>query len=504
MNKSLVIVESPTKAKTIQNILGKDFKVVSTMGHIIDLPKSKVGIDVENGFKPSYVILKGRSAVLKEIKKEAKSAKKIYLATDPDREGEAIGWHIKERLPQAKNCLRVILHEITPQAIKDAFSHTEELDLNKVSAQQARRILDRLVGYFLSPLLWKKISRGLSAGRVQSVALRLIVDREREIQNFKPSEYWQIEANLEKLDTKESFSAKLNKVNGQDVEIDSGSRAQEIINDLQGKEFKVAEISEKEKRRFAPAPFITSTLQQEGFNKLKFITKKTMFVAQQLYEGIDLGVEETVGLITYMRTDSFKISPVFIENVRTHIEHDFGKEYVPEKPNVFKVKKSAQEAHEAIRPTSLERTPEKVKKYLTVEQYKLYELIYNRFVASQMKPAVFVAKSVKIQADKYEFSASGSRVLFDGFLKVYNISDDAEEDLNNLPQLNKDDVLKLLELTPSQHFTKPPGRYSESSLVKALEEDGVGRPSTYAPIIQTIVMRNYVNRQKGYFLKPLT
>jgi len=500
MSKSLVIVESPTKAKTIQNILGKDYKVISTMGHIIDLPKSKVGIDIENNFKPSYVILKGRSAIIKEIKKESKKAKNIYLATDPDREGEAIGWHIKERLPVDKECFRVILHEITPLAIKEAFTHHEALDMNKVSAQQGRRILDRLVGYFLSPLLWKKISRGLSAGRVQSVALRLIVEREREIENFKPEEYWQIEAKLKKQNLESSFIARLNKINNQEVKINAQNETTNIINDLKTKVFKIADINEKEKRRFAPAPFITSTLQQEGFNKLKFITKKTMFIAQQLYEGIDLGAGETVGLITYMRTDSFKVAPSFIESVREHIANSFGKDFVPESPNVFKVKKSAQEAHEAIRPSGLERSPEKIKKFLTPDQYKLYELIYNRSVASQMKPAVFLSKSVVISADNYEFSASGTKALFDGFLKVYKVSEEDEAGSENtLPDFSVGETLDLLELIPSQHFTKAPGRYSESSLVKALEEDGVGRPSTYAPIIQTIVMRNYVNRQKGYF-----
>ncbi|MDP8260438.1 MAG: type I DNA topoisomerase [Candidatus Gygaella obscura] len=501
MSKTLVIVESPTKAKTIQGILGKDVKTIPSMGHIIDLPQKQIGIEVEDNFKPTYTVLKGRAKVLQQIKKAAKDADKIYLATDPDREGEAIGWHLKEKLKLKKKYFRVILHEITKPSIKEAFAHPEELDLNKVKAQQTRRILDRLVGYFLSPFLWRKVARGLSAGRVQSVALRLIVERERKITEFKPKEYWQIEAQLNKKKGKGKFIAKLNKINGANYELQNETETKKVTDDIKNKDFKVVKVVLKQKKRYASAPFITSTLQQEAFNKLRFIAKRTMMVAQQLYEGIELPKDGSVGLITYMRTDSTRVYQPFIDHARNFIAEKFGKEYLPEKANYFKVRKTAQQAHEAIRPTSLEKTPDSIKEFLTHDQFRLYQLIYNRFLASQMNPARFNATSVVINVGIYEFSASGQILLFDGFLKLYNIEDDEKQDnnKNKLPVLSENELLDLEKLLPQQSFTKPPARFSESSLIKILEELGVGRPSTYAPIIQTLVIRSYVHRLRGYF-----
>ncbi len=503
--KSLVIVESPTKARTIGRILGDNFSVVSSMGHIIDLPQKELGVDIENGFAPHYVVISGRKKIAASLKKESKDKKKIYIATDPDREGEAIGWQIKERVFKGKKVSRVIFHEITPAAVSDAFKHPRDFDANMVEAQAGRRILDRVVGYFLSPLLWRKITRGLSAGRVQSVALRLIIEREREINNFLPQEYWEIEAELDK-DTRRKtqdtrpFVAQLEKIEDKKAEIKNKEEADSLVNDIKTKTFKVAEIKKTEKRRYPDAPFITSTLQQEAFNKLRFNATKTMIVAQQLYEGIDIGEENPTGLITYMRTDSPRVAPEAIKEVRSLIVKKFGKEYLPDEPNVYKVKKLAQEAHEAIRPALLSHSPESLKEYLSPEQYKLYELIYNRFVASQMMPAVYQVTSVNIQADKYLFVASGSTIVFDGFTALYSRdNNNGDKQKNIIPPLDNGEVLNLIGLAPSQHFTKPPPRYSDSSLVKALEEDGVGRPSTYAPIIQTLVLRDYVRRLKGYF-----
>ncbi|MBM3249402.1 MAG: type I DNA topoisomerase [Candidatus Omnitrophica bacterium] len=499
-DKSLVIVESPTKAKTIGKILGDNFKVVSSMGHVIDLPKKDLGVDVEKGFEPEYTVIQGRQKVMTSLKKEGKDKDTIYIATDPDREGEAIGWQIRERIFKGKKVLRVVFHEITPQAVSGAFKSPREFDPKMVEAQAGRRILDRLVGYFLSPLLWKKIARGLSAGRVQSVALRLITDREREIQKFIAHEYWEIEAKLCKAEEKdaEPFSAKLEKIEDKKAQIQNKEEAEALAADIRGQEFKVLEVKAGEKKRSAEAPFITSTLQQEAFNKLKFNATKTMIVAQQLYEGIDIGKSSPVGLITYMRTDSPRAAPEAIEELRGHIRHAFGKEYLPDAPNVYKVKKLAQEAHEAIRPTFVSYDPANLKGFLSPEQYKLYELIYNRFIASQMAPARYLSTSVDIAAGKYRFGASGSKLIFEGFMKVYNRNNDDKEK-NVIPALEKDELLKLASLTPSQHFTKPPARYSDSSLVKALEEEGIGRPSTYAPIIQTLIQRDYARRIKGYF-----
>jgi len=508
MSKNLVIVESPTKAKTIGKILGKDYSVVSCMGHVIDLPAKKLGVDVENKFEPQYVVIPAKKKLMAQLKKEAKGKEKIFVATDPDREGEAIGWQLKERVFKSKNILRVSFHEITPNAVGEAFKSAREFNIKMIEAQAGRRVLDRLVGYFLSPLLWKKLARGLSAGRVQSVGLRLIVERERQIQNFIPSEYWEIIASLFKKNVsgESSFSAKLEKIDGKKTEISNEQGAKGILEQLKDKEFKVLEIKKSEKKRYSSAPFITSTMQQEAFNKLRFNASRTMIVAQQLYEGIDIGEDNPVGLITYMRTDSPHVAPEAVNEVRAHIGRSFGKDFVPEKPNVFKAKKSAQEAHEAIRPSYVSRSPESLKSFLTSDQMRLYELVYNRFLASQMKPAEYLATSVDIGADKYTFVANGSHLLFEGFLAAYNTGDTDEkkeeeeqkDKKNVIPPLEKGEVLGLEKLTPSQHFTKPPPRYSDSSLIKALEEEGIGRPSTYAPIIYTIITRDYVRRIKGY------
>jgi DNA topoisomerase I len=509
MSKNLVIVESPTKAKTISKILGDDFKVISSMGHIIDLPAKKLGVDVEDDFKPDYTVIPGRKKIMAQLKKEGKGKESIYIATDPDREGEAIGWQIKEKIFKGKNVLRVSFHEITPHAVGEAFKNAREFDHQMIEAQVGRRVLDRIVGYFLSPLLWKKIARGLSAGRVQSVGLRLIVERERLIQKFVASEYWEIAAQLfkPKVSGESNFSAKLEKIDNQKAQIKDNQAAQMICGELADKEFKVIQVKKSKKNRYPPAPFITSTMQQEAFNKLRFNASKTMLVAQQLYEGINIGQDNPVGLITYMRTDSPNVALEAITEVRQHIERSFGKDFLPEKPNIFKAKKSAQEAHEAIRPSYIGRSPESLKSFLTHDQFRLYELIYNRFLASQMMPAEFLATAVDIAADKYLFVANGSHLVFEGFLAAYNkeeeeekeeADDEAEKAKNVIPPLEEGEVLALAGLNPSQHFTKPPPRYSDSSLIKALEEDGIGRPSTYAPIIYTIILRDYVRRIKGY------
>jgi len=496
---SLVIVESPTKARTISQILGADFSVIPSYGHLIDLPEKVLGVDMEKDFTPSYVVVEGRDKVISALKKESKNKESVYVATDPDREGEAIGWQIKDKLLKNKKIMRVVFHEITPSAVKEAFNNPHDFDLNMIEAQASRRILDRIVGYFLSPLLWKKIARGLSAGRVQSVALKLIVEREKETNKFVPQEYWEIEAELAKKSTNESFLAKLQKIEGKEAEIKNKQQTDSILHDLNNKLFMVSEIKKTEKKRYPYAPFITSTLQQDSFNKLRFNAGKTMMIAQQLYEGIDIGAVSPVGLITYMRTDSIHVAPEAIKEVRNLVAKKFGKDYLPEKPNLYKLKKHAQAAHEAIRPTLISRSPQSLSKYLTSDQYKLYELIYRRFIASQMNPARYLVTTVNITADKYLFSASGSVTIFEGFLAIYNVEADEEKGKNNIPVLEEGENLNLVKFLPSQHFTKPPARYSDSSLIKALEENGIGRPSTYAPIIQTLVLRDYARRIKGYF-----
>jgi len=498
-NKNLVIVESPTKAKTIGKILGEDFTVLSCMGHLIDLPKQDLGVDVDKDFEPEFVVIPGRKKTLAALKKEAKDKDKIYIATDPDREGEAIGWQIKERILKDKNVLRLTFHEITSQAVTQAFNQSRSFDMNMIEAQLSRRILDRLVGYFLSPLLWKKIVRGLSAGRVQSVALRLIIEREKEIRKFVPKEYWEIEARFSKPQEENIFTAKLNKIAGKEVRIPDETEAGRLSQDIKSRKFEVFDIRKGRKKRYPEAPFITSTLQQEAFNKLRFNATKTMIIAQQLYEGIEIGVAGPVGLITYMRTDSPRVAQEALKEVRELIAKEFGKDYLPETAYEYKVKKHSQEAHEAIRPATLGRHPESLKSFLTPEQYKLYELIYNRFIASQMSAAEYATTALDIRSGEYSFLASGSSLVFAGFTAVYS-KDNGTEDKpkEQIPELEKGQQLQLHEVTPSQHFTKPPSRFSDSSLVKALEEDGIGRPSTYAPIISTLLLRDYVRRLKGY------
>ncbi|TBR17178.1 type I DNA topoisomerase, partial [bacterium] len=497
--KFLVIVESPTKAKTISKILGEEFKVVPSMGHLIDLPKKKLGVDIEGGFKPEYSIIHGRQKVLTGLKKDAKSKEMIYIATDPDREGEAIGWQLKDRVFKGKKIQRVVFHEITSQAVKEAFANPRDFDLNMVEAQTGRRILDRIVGYFLSPLLWKKIVRGLSAGRVQSVALRLIIERERQINSFIPQEYWEIEADLKKnLKDSVVFTAKLDKEDDKKIQIKNKDEADKIVSSLSQEKFEVVDVKNSKRSRYPDPPFITSTLQQESFNKLRFNATKTMIVAQQLYEGIDIGQDAPVGLITYMRTDSVVVAQEAIVHVRDLILKKYGKDYLPETPPVYKSKKHAQAAHEAIRPTSVLLNPDSLKDFLSQEQYKLYQLIYDRFLASQMSCAQYAVSSVTIKAGKYLFNASGSNLVFDGFSAVYSKNEEDKEK-KILPLMEKDEVLELLKLIPSQHFTKPPARFSDSSVVKILEDEGIGRPSTYAPIISTLILRDYIRRNRGYF-----
>ena len=501
MPKSLVIVESPAKANTINKILGKNFVVTSSMGHVVDLPGSKMGIDIEKDFEPNYIAIPKKKKTITELKKAAKDKDKIFLATDPDREGEAISWHLYNLLGKKKNIKRVVFHEITKSAIEEAFKHPGDIDVNKVDAQQTRRILDRLVGYSISPLLWRKVGRGLSAGRVQSVAVRMIVDRENEIRAFVPKEYWDIEAHLKKHTV---FTAKLNKIDGKKAEVYDKKHTEDIVSELKKEEFIVSDVQKKEKRKYAQPPFTTSKLQQDAFNKLRFSASKTMRIAQQLYEGLEIGEEGNEGLITYMRTDAVRLSKDSMDAARKYILDKYSKEHLPHVPNKFKSKKSAQEAHEAIRPSLPLREPKAINKYLTEDQLKLYTLIWNRFISSQMSPAVFSVVTVDVKAGRFLFRAQGSQKVFAGFSVVYEEYEekkekDDKEEKKILPSLVVGDKPELIKLDPSQHFTKPPGRFSDASLVKALEEYGIGRPSTYAPIIYTIAARNYVRRREGYF-----
>jgi DNA topoisomerase-1 len=501
--KLLVIVESPAKSKTINKILGSKYKVMASMGHLIDLPPDRMGIDFENGFKPEYTVIKGRNKYLKELKDEAKTAKAIYLAADPDREGEAICWHIKNQLGKKDiEIYRVRFEEITERAIKDAMEHKGEVDMNKVNAQQARRVLDRIVGYSISPILWRKISRGLSAGRVQSVAVRLIVERENEIKNFKPEEYWGVDVLLKKKKIADKFKAKLLKYKGEKAHVPHKAEADRIVNDLKGEKFIVTDISRKEKKSYCRSPYTTSLLQQDAFNRLNFSASKTMRIAQELYEGIELGDEGSVGLITYMRTDSVRISEDAVKDVRDYIRKTYGEKYCPPSPPVHKSKKRAQEAHEAIRPTLPLRPPESIKHFLSADEFKLYSMVWKRFVSSQMENAVYSVLAVNIDAGEYTFRAGGADLIFDGFLRVYKgeeAVETVEEGMERIPTLEKGEELDLLDIIPEQHFTKPPSRYSDATLVKELEERGIGRPSTYAPIIRTIIDRNYVKRERRYF-----
>lgn len=499
MSNTLVIVESPAKAKSIGKFLGKKYSVKASMGHVRDLPKSQFGVDVEKGFEPKYITIRGKGDTIKELKNAVKKADTVLLASDPDREGEAIAWHLQKLLEDKnKNFFRIEFNEITKQAIQNAVKHPRQIDYKRVNAQQARRILDRIVGYNLSPLLWRKVKKGLSAGRVQSVAVRLICDREEEIQNFVPEEYWSLIGKFVK-ENKSPFEAKLHKVDGKKAEIPSEDRMREILKELEGASYQVAKISRREKSRQPAPPFITSTLQQEAYRKLNFTARKTMMVAQQLYEGLDLGKEGHSGLVTYIRTDSTRVSTSAQEEARDYISAKFGADYVPKTPRQIQAKGRSQDAHEAIRPTSVMREPDVIKGFLSNDQYKLYKLIWSRFVASQMAAAIIDTTSVDIAAGRYVFRATGSIVKFPGFMQVYIESkDDADKDKDAeklLPELTEGDNLALRSLSPKQHFTQPPPRYSDATLVKALEEKGIGRPSTYAPIVETVIKRGYVVRE---------
>ncbi len=496
---TLIIVESAAKAKTLGKFLGKNYRIKASVGHVKDLPKSKLGIDVENDFEPRYITIRGKGDVLKEIKDESQKASKILLATDPDREGEAIAWHLQTamKIPDGSAC-RIEFNEITKDAVKNAIKKARPIDMNRVNAQQARRILDRLVGYNLSPLLWSKVRKGLSAGRVQSVAVRLICEREEEINNFQPVEYWTMEAIL--ADSKKSaFNARVALYNNEKLEIKSQQEKDGIAEALNLAKLKVSKVEQKEKRKRSNPPFITSTLQQEASKRLNFYAKRTMRVAQELYEGLSIGKEGTVGLITYLRTDSTRVSSVAQAEALDFIESFYGKEYAPDQPNEFKSRKSAQDAHEAIRPSSVYRTPQSIKDYLSRDQYRLYKLVWERFIASQMTPAVFDTIAVDIEAGDYGLKASSSRLKFSGYKKVYNDSEE-EEIKNPIPALKKGQPVALKELKAEQHFTQPPPRFTEASLVKLLEEKNIGRPSTYAPIIDTILRRYYVERQNKNFV----
>ncbi|RJQ44094.1 MAG: type I DNA topoisomerase [Nitrospiraceae bacterium] len=500
--KSLLIVESPAKVKTISKFLGKDFVIKASIGHVKDLPKSDLGVDVDKDFAPTYVVIEGKEKVMKDLKKAAKTADMVFLGPDPDREGEAIAWHIAEELNgDSGKVYRVEFNEITEKAVTEAMKHPRKINMNLFDAQQARRVLDRLVGYKLSPLLWRKVRRGLSAGRVQSVALRLVVDREREIGAFQSEEYWSITATLEAQEPPQ-FEAKLIQIGDLKAEIKNGEQAQGILDDVQGKGFVVQKIEKKKRRRSPAPPFITSTLQQDASRKLRFTAKKTMMIAQQLYEGIELGEEGSTGLITYMRTDSVRTAAEAQKESREFITKQYGKDYVPDKPPVYKSKKAAQEAHEAIRPTSVYRTPSAVKKFLEPDQYKMYKLIWERFVASQMESAQLEQTSIDIRADKYIFRATGTVVIFQGFMTLYTeATDNGKEEEGLLPQLSEGDALKTIAVTPKQHFTQPPPRFTEATLVKELEARGIGRPSTYATILSTIQDRKYTEKTEGKF-KP--
>ncbi|MDT1120353.1 type I DNA topoisomerase [Bacillus altitudinis] len=497
----LVIVESPAKAKTIERYLGKKYKVKASMGHVRDLPKSQLGVDTEHDFEPRYITIRGKGPVLKELKTAAKKAKKVYLAADPDREGEAIAWHLAHSLDLdlSSDC-RVVFNEITKDAIKDSFKHPRMINMDLVDAQQARRILDRLVGYKISPILWKKVKKGLSAGRVQSVALRLIIDRENEINEFKPEEYWTIDGTF--LKGKESFEASFFGVNGKKHPLKTKEDVKEILSKLKGSKFSVEKVTKKERKRNPAVPFTTSTLQQEAARKLNFRAKKTMMIAQQLYEGIDLGKEGTVGLITYMRTDSTRISNTAIEEVSAFIDQTYGKNFLNTTKRTAKKNENTQDAHEAIRPTSTLRKPADVKHVLSRDQLRLYKLIWERFVASQMAPAVLDTMSVDLENNGLTFRANGSKVKFPGFMKVYveGKDDQLEEKDKMLPDLKEGDTVLSKDIEPEQHFTQPPPRYTEARLVKTLEELGIGRPSTYAPTLDTIQKRGYVALDNKRFI----
>jgi DNA topoisomerase I len=501
MSEFLVIVESPAKAKTIERYLGKKYKVKASMGHIRDLPKSQMGVDTENNYDPKYITIRGKGPILKDLKTAAKKAKKIYLAADPDREGEAIAWHLAHSLNVdiSSDC-RVVFNEITKDAIKESFKHPRPINMDLVDAQQARRILDRLVGYNISPLLWKKVKKGLSAGRVQSVAVRLIIDREKEIKAFEPEEYWTISGEL--LRGKDIFEASFYGINGKKAELKSEQDVQDVLKQMVGNKFQVDSVTKKERKRNPAPPFTTSSLQQEAARKLNFRAKKTMMIAQHLYEGIDLGKEGTVGLITYMRTDSTRVSEVAQTEAAGYITSTYGEEYLKEEQRKEKKQTNSQDAHEAIRPTSTLREPNSVKEFLSRDQFRLYKLIWERFLASQMAHAVMDTMSVDLQNGEVTFRATGSKVKFPGFMKLYveGTDDQVEERENMLPDLREGDEVFKKDINPKQHFTQPPPRYTEARLVKTLEELGIGRPSTYAPTLDTIQKRGYVTLDNKRFI----
>lgn len=496
MSSKLVIVESPSKAATIKKYLGKGYTVLASMGHIIDLPKSQIAIDFENNYEPKYITIRGKGDLVKALKKEAKNADKIYLATDPDREGEAISWHLANLLEIDKNSdCRITFNEITKKAVSAGIKNPRPIDLDLVDAQQARRVLDRIVGYKISPILWKKVKKGLSAGRVQSVATKLICDRENEINQFVPSEYWSLDASL--IKGKKKIKAKFYGKNNKKLDLKDEKTTQKIYSEIENSPFVVSNIKEVPKKKSPEPPFITSTLQQEASRKYNFTTLRTMQAAQQLYEGINIKGKGQIGLITYMRTDSLRIADDARMDAEKYIKEKFGDEFYPSSPRIYKTKKNAQDAHEAIRPSYADIHPEEIKASLSADQYKIYKLIWERFMASQMTDAIYDTVSVTIDADKYNFKASGSSVRFAGFTLVYTESRDEGEDKEiKLPPLSEGEELKLDSLSPEQHFTQPPSRYTEASLIKILEEKGIGRPSTYAPTITTIIARGYVNRTK--------
>jgi len=503
-NKTLVIVESAAKAKTIGKLLGQKYKVKASVGHVRDLPKSKLGVDIESGFSPQYITIRGKGSIIKEIREESEKSDRVLLATDPDREGEAIAWHLSKviNLPESAKC-RIEFNEITKEAVTKAVKEPRAIDLDRVNAQQARRVLDRLVGYSLSPLLWSKVRKGLSAGRVQSVAVRLICEREKEIENFKSEEYWSIEAVLAPSN-KPAFTAKLHSVNGKKPVIPDQATADSLVRRIKSAPLSVERIDLKERRRKALPPFITSTLQQEAAKRLGFTSSRTMRIAQELYEGINIGAQGTVGLITYIRTDSTRVSSESQNEARNYIQETYGSSYVPDQPNIYKSRKSAQDAHEAIRPTSVYRRPEDLKHSLSRDQYRLYQLIWSRYVASQMAAAVYDTLTVDVAGDKMILRASSSQIKFAGHLAVYEDKEDKEDtdkakNKSDIPPLVEGEAVIVKDVIPEQHFTQPPPRYSEASLVKLLEEKNIGRPSTYAPIIETIIKRGYVERKAKQF-----
>ena len=505
MAKYLVIVESPAKVNTIKKFLGSNYEVMASNGHVRDLPKSQMGISPENDFEPKYITIRGKGEILAKLRKEAKKAEKIYLATDPDREGEAISWHLSQALNQdPKKMYRITFNEITKQAVKNSIKQAREIDMNLVDAQQTRRILDRMVGYRISPVLWKKIKRGLSAGRVQSAALRIIADREEEIAAFVPEEYWSLDTKLLQEGSKKPLTAKFYGTDKEKIEITSQAQILQIQKDLENASYKVADIKKGERTKKAPLPFTTSTLQQEASKVLNFSTQKTMRLAQQLYEGVEVKGQGTVGLITYLRTDSTRVSEEAQSAAKEFIEENYGEKYLAEEMSVRKEKKKIQDAHEAIRPTDLKRTPAFVKESLSRDQFRLYQLIWKRFTASCMSPAKYETTSVKILANGYRFQVADSKLAFDGFLSVYTESDGEEIEKANVKSLEKDAVLDFVEFDGKQHFTQPPAHFTEAALVKTLEELGIGRPSTYAPTITTIIARRYVAKEgKNLYITEL-